>query len=300
MRVLCLAGFGATVLTLSSPVVAAPIPQGVAAMITAASDSGDATALKTTVDLAKKTSPDSTTEIDTLVADLKKTAAEQRLAKLETQGFFEGWKGQGEAGGSINTGNTDGRATSVGLRFEKEGIRWKQLALATADYARQNDVTSQNRALASYQGDYKFNERWYALALGSWEHDRFAGFDRRLSEALGAGYTAYKTQDMSLSFEAGPAYRQTHFVTGESENRVGLRLATNYAWTISPGVQFTERAVYYGQSGDSTLTSTTALTARIRGALSVQASFLYKREQRPRLDLKPTDTTTRVTLVYSF
>ena len=300
MRVLRSTGFAATFIAFSASVAAAPIPQGVAAMITAASESGDAAALKTTVDLAKKTSPDSTPEIDALVAGLKKKADEEHLAKLESQGVFEGWTGQGQAGGSINTGNTDGRATSVGLRFEKEGLRWRQLVLATEDYARQNGLTSQNRAFASYQGDYKFNDRWYALAIGSWEHDRFAGFDRRLSEALGAGYNAYKTQDMSLSFEAGPAYRQTHFITGDRENRVGLRLATNYAWTISPDVTFTENAVYYGQSGNSTITSTTALTAKLRGALSIQASFLYNRETHPPLGLTPTDTTTRVTLVYGF
>ena len=269
-------------------------------MITAASDSGDATAMKTTVDLAKKTNPDSTAEIDELVAGLTKAAAEEHLATLESEGFLEGWTGQGQAGGSLTTGNTDSRATSVGLRFEKEGLHWRHLLLGTIDYTRENDVTSQNRAFASYQGNYKVNDRWYGLALASYEHDRFAGFDRRLSEAFGAGYTVVKTQNMSLNLEAGPAYRQTHFITGESTRRVALRLATDYAWTIAPGIQFTENAVYYAQSGDSTLTSTTALTAKIRGALSVQASFLYNHEQHPPLGLDKTDTTTRVTLVYGF
>ena len=287
-------------MALSSSVFAAPIPQGVAAMITAASDGGDATALKTTIDLAKKTNPDSTAEIDDLVAGLKKTAEEKRIAKLESQGFFEGWKGQGQAGGSITTGNTDGRATSIGLRFEKEDLQWKHLILATADYTKQNDVTSQNREFASYQGNYKVTERAYGLVLGSYEHDRFAGFDRRLSEAIGAGYTVFRSNDMMLSLEAGPAYRQTRYITGETENKVGLRLATNYSWTISPDVQFTESAVYYAQSGNSTLTSTTALTAKLRGAFSIQASFLYNREQQPPLGLDKTDTTTRIQLVYSF
>ena len=269
-------------------------------MIKAASDSGDATAMKTTVDLAKKTNPDATPEIDALVADLNKQASEEHLAKLESENFFQGWKGQGQAGASVDSGNTDGRATSVGLRFEKEGIRWDQLFLATADYTREDNVTTQNRVFASYQGDYNFGERWYGLGLGSYEHDRFAGYYRRFSESLGVGYKVIKSPTMSLGLEAGPAYRQTHLITGETTNKVGLRLATKYAWTISPDVQFTEDAVYYAQSGDSTLTSTTALTAKILGALSVQASFLYNHEQHPPLGLDKTDTTTRLTLVYSF
>ena len=293
------AGIGA-VMAWSSSAVAAPIPQGVAAMITAASDSGDATVLKTTVDLAKKTSPDSGPEIDALVADLKKAAAEAHLATLENETFLQGWTGQGQAGGSVDTGNTHGRATSVGLRFEREGIRWDQHVLGTADYTREDSVTTQNRVFASYQGDYKLGDRWYGLGLGSYEHDRFAGFYRRFSEALGVGYKVVKRPDMSLGLEAGPAYRQTHFITGDTQNRVGLRLAAKYAWTIGPDLQFTEDAVYYAQSGDSTLTSTTALTAKIRGALSVQASLLYNHEQHPPLGLEKTDTTTRLTLVYGF
>lgn len=300
MRMSRFAGSGAIVMAMSSPLLAAPIPQGVEAMITAASDSGNADTLKTTVDLAKKTNPDSQAEIDALVAGLKKTAEAQRIAKLESEGFLEGWKGEGQAGLSVTTGNTEGRATSLGLKFEKDALRWRQVVQATEDYTRQDDVTSQNRAFASYEGNYKFADRWYGLGIGSWERDQFAGFDRRFSESLGLGYTAVNTPDMKLRLEAGPSYRQTRYITGETENKVGLRLATNYTWTISPGVDFSENAIYYVQSDGSTITSTTALTAKIRGALSLRASFLYTHEEQPPLGLKRTDTTTRVTLVYSF
>jgi putative salt-induced outer membrane protein len=301
MRAFRLAVFGLTAMAVSSSILAAPIPQGVAAMITAASDSGDAVALKTTIDLAKKTNPDSTSEINALAADLAAAAEAKRIAKIESEGVFEGWTGQGQAGASVTTGNTEGRSTSVGLKFEKETLNWKHQLLANVDYTKQNGVTSQNRDFASYQGNYKINDRWYGLGIGSYERDQFAGFTRRFSESLGAGYNILKTPTNAWSVEAGPAYRQTHFITGESENRFGLRVATNYAWTISPGVTFTENLVYYAQSGDSTLTSTTALTAKVYGALSVQGSFLYNHEQQPPAGVvDKTDTTTRLSLVYSF
>jgi putative salt-induced outer membrane protein len=136
--------------------------------------------------------------------------------------------------------------------------------------------------------------------LGSDEHDRFAGFDRRPSEAIGAGHDAYKTQTMSLAFEAGPAYRQAESIDGASEKRVGLRVATSYARTIGPDIPLTENAVYDAQSGDGTPGSTTAPTAKIRGARSVQASLVHNHEQHPPLGLDETDTTTRLTLVCGF
>lgn len=300
MRVSSLAGFGAFALAALPAAHAAPIPPAVEAMIRAASDSGNADTLKTTADLAKKTNPDSGTEIDTLVSDLKKTAEEKRVAKLESNGIFEGWKGQGQAGALRTTGNTDSKNATAGLRFERDGLQWRHLLQGNVDYTQQNDVTSQNRVFASYEGNYKLDDRWYIVGLASYERDPFAGFDRRLSESLGVGYTAIKTPTQTLRLETGPAYRQTRYITGESENKVGLRVAANYTWTIRDGVDLTENATYYASGGDSTITSTTALTARIYGALSLRASFLYNREQNPPLGLKNTDTTTRLTLVYNF
>jgi putative salt-induced outer membrane protein len=287
-------------MVMSPWVHAAPIPEPVAAMIRAASDSGDATSLKMTTDLAKKTNPDSTKEIDDLVTQLNKDADARRIAKIEGETFYQGWTGQGQAGASISTGNTDSRATSIGLKLDKETLNWKHEIQANVDYTKQNGLVSQDRDFASYQGNYKINDRLYGLGIVSWEHDPFAGFSRRLSESIGAGYTVVKTNTQTLSLEAGPSYRQTHLITGEHQNDVGLRTAAKYAWTISPTVQLTEDAVYYLQSDDSTMTSTTALTAKVYGALSVQASFLYNREQHPPLGLDKTDTTTRLQLVYSF
>lgn len=293
---LCAAGLTA----FAAPAFAAPIPDNVAAMIKAAADTGDAATLATTATLAKKTNPDSAGEIDALVAGFQKAADDAQQEKLAHQGFFDGWKGQGQAGGSISTGNTDSKGFSLGLSLQKTSLHWQHTILATADYQKDNGITSKERFFASYQADYKFSARWYALGMASWERDAFAGFTGRESEAVGIGYTAIKTPSMTLGLEAGPALRQTHYITGDSENRLAGRAAANYAWTISPNVLFTENAAYYGQSGDSTLTSTTALTMKVHNALSVQASFLYTHETNPPLSLKQSNTISRLALVYGF
>ncbi len=287
-------------LTASFPAVATPVPDTVAAMIRAAADTGDAATLKTTADLARKTNPDCVAEIDALVASLQKAADDKKMAQLKSQGFFQGWKGQGQAGGYLTTGNTKSKGFSLGLNLNKEGIRWRHTITGSVDYARQDGATSTNREFASYEGNYKFNDRLYALGLASWEHDRFSGYDRRFSEAIGMGYTLIKSPDMTLSLEAGPALRQTRYITGDSDNELAGRAALDYSWTINPGILLTENATYYGQSGDSTLTSTTALTLKVKGALSVQASFLVNHESNPPVDLEKTNTISRFSLVYGF
>lgn len=300
MRKQWLYGPGLALVALAFPAQAAPIPEPVAAMIKAAAASGDAATLKTTADLAKKTNPDSVAEIDAMVAGLQQSAEDQRLAKLRTQGFFEGWHGQGQAGASISTGNTSSKGFALGIDLHKEGVKWRHAILGTVDYSRQNGVTSQERYFASYEANYKLTERLYALGLVSWERDAFAGFSRRFSETVGIGYAALKRPNMTLNVEAGPALRQTRYITGLSANRLAARGALDYSWTIRPGMVFTEVASLYAESDDSTLTSTTALTLKMLDALSLRASLLVDHETHPPLGLEKTNTTSRLTLVYGF
>jgi putative salt-induced outer membrane protein len=276
------------------------IPTPIEKMIRAAAATGDATKLSTTVDLAKQTTPESVAEIDTLVAELNKSAEEVRVAKLQSQGFFEGWSGQGEAGASVSTGNTETTGVALGLGLAKESLRWRHSVTAAVDYVRNDGETQKQRYFAGYEGNYKFSDNLYVLGLLSWEKDRFAGFSRRFSEAVGIGYSPIKTPTMSLNLEAGPALRQTAYIDGRSENKIGGRGALDYRWVIRPGLIFTEKASAYLQSDNSTLTSTTAVDVKLIGALSGRASFLVQHETDPPIGLKNTNTTSRLTLVYGF
>lgn len=294
--------FAAAALLLAFPAAANadPIPAKVADMIRTAVDGGDPADVAATVKIAKKSNPGSASEIDALVAQLQADAAARRRADLEQKSFFEGWTGEGQAGFSNATGNTHSTDVALGLTFSRIGLQWDHILNATADYQRQNGVESQSRYFASYTGHYKFDDRLYAFGLLSWEDARFSGFDSRLSEAAGLGYSILQGPDMTLSVEAGPALRQTHYIVGGSENRLAGRASVNYLWQILPDLAFTEVVTFYGESRDSTLTSDTGLTANLIGALAARLSYHVGYESNPPLGLQTTDTLTRLTLVYSF
>lgn len=290
----------ALLLALSTTANAQPIPDKVADMIRAAVDGGDPAELAATIKLAKKTNPHSVAEIDALVAQLQADAAARHHAELERKGFFEGWTGQGQAGFSNATGNTRSTDIALGLNFSRIGLDWDHTFDATVDYQRQNGVESQSRYFASYDSHYKFNDRFYAVGLLSWEDARFSGFNSRLSEAVGLGYSILQDPDMTLSVEAGPALRQTHYIVGPSENDFAGRASINYLWKILPDLTFTQVVTFYGESRDNTLTSDTGLTANLIGSLAARLSYHLDYESNPPLALQTTDTITRLTLVYSF
>lgn len=290
----------ALLMAFSATAHADPVPAKVADMIRAAVDGGDPVELTAAITLAKKTNPRSVGEIDALAARLQADAAARQRAELAQKGFFEGWTGQGQAGFSNATGNTHNSSVSLGLAFSRIGLEWDHIFNATADYQRQNGVESQSRYFASYAGHYKFSDRFYGIGLLSWENARFSGFDRRLSESVGLGYSLLQGPDMTLSVEGGPALRQTHYIVGPSENQFAGRASVNYLWNILPDLAFTQVVTFYGESRDNTLTSDTGLTANLIGSLAARLSYHVGYESNPLPGLQTTDTLTRLTLVYSF
>ena len=277
-----------------------PIPEPIIQIIREAAKTGNAATLQTTVNLAKTTNPRSVAEIDGLVASLQRESEAARIARVSTEGFFEGWKGEGEIGASLTTGTSKNKTVAVGINLMKDGLNWRHKLVGIANYVRSDDTTTADRYLASYQADYKFTPRLFAYGLLQWEQDRFAGYNRRYTESLGLGYTIVDTPEFNWQVSAGPALRQTRFITHESESATTGHAGTIFLWNISPTTVFTEDLGTYLGGSDNTYFSTTALTTKVMGDISARASFNVTSESNPPPGIDSTNTITRLTLVYSF
>jgi putative salt-induced outer membrane protein len=278
---------------------ATPLPPGVAAMIEAAAP--DPAALKTVVALARKTNPNSGQEIDAQVAALTAKAAAQRTERLANLGFWQGWDGKGQIGMYAHSGNTEDGGVSVGLDLNRQGLRWRHIVNVVADYQQEKGATTKQKASAAYEGDRALGDGpFYAYGVLYAEHDRFAGIRLRTSEALGLGYWVIKRPTLKFNLEAGPAVRQTDYIDVADASTVDVRLAGEFAWTFRPGVIFTQSATAYLEHRNSTLASSTALSTKLFDAIAARASFDVTHEESPPPGREKTDTTSRLTLVYSF
>ena len=110
-----------------------PIPVAVETLIRTADREGDAVAFRATVAMARKAFPASEKEIGTLAKTLQAAAARRHRIKLSRQGFFQGWKGQGQVGAGTTTGNSKSTTLSLGLAFNREGLKWNHALTATID-----------------------------------------------------------------------------------------------------------------------------------------------------------------------
>lgn len=309
---------------LASQPVAAQAPSGVVELIDAALRSGDAAGIDTVVRYAKQAHPQSAEAIDAQVAAFRNASggttaqavpAIQAVPVVVAQGTAPAqtasdpiavaaasikWTGEGELGAFSNTGNAPGIGLASGLKLTSEGKDWRVGLLARADYQETSNVVVREQYRFSVEPNYKFNDRGYVYGLGQYEQDRFQGFHARYSVSGGVGYSVLASDSAKLSIKAGPAWRYTRLTTGMQESVVAGLASVDVKLQLTPTINFTEAASAYVDEQRSTLFSVAALDSQLIGKLKARLSYTIQHESVPALGRAPTDTTSRLTLVYGF
>jgi putative salt-induced outer membrane protein len=278
----------------------ASIPPQIKTMLDAAIASGNESEVATIVKYASTAAPDSREAIAKLANDWKKKRSDEKTAKLQDAGFLDLWSGRAELGGFISTGNSESEGVSASLALTRDGLDWRQKLKFQADYQRSLGVTSREHYLASWEPNWKIDNRSYIYGSALFESDRFLGYNQRYSVSTGAGYSALKTDKVKLDLELGPAYRATSFTDGGDERSIAARGSVDFSWKLGRGLQLTQNAAAYVERYNSTVTGTTALSAKVLGPLSAQFSYNIQYESMPPEGRVTTDTTSRAGLVYAF
>lgn len=316
LKTILVAGVAATALLTPSAALA-KIPEPVRAMIDAAIASGDENKVRTVIELARETNPDDVEEIDAILAAYEvelaaeeAAAAEAEEERIRNAGIFENWSGKGELGAFRSTGNSSNTGITAGLSLKREGIDWRHKLTGRADYQRSNGVTTREQFFASYEPNYKINDRLFAYALAQYERDRFQGFSGRYAVSGGLGYQIIDRPDLQLSAKAGPAFRITEFLDGTSEDRLAALFGVDFDWDITDRLKLTHDTNAVAEAGGSatvlvdgrntSLNLVTGLNAKISDDLSARFSYAIEYDSNPPPGAEQTDTLSRVTIIYDF
>ncbi len=315
-------------IVLASAPLAAQTPAGVGEMVEAALRSGDAAGLDAVIRYAKQAHPEAAEAIDAQVAAFRNAngsgdqlpatpavaapaaaakppvitaeAKTQASAEPEQTASAVKYSGEGELGAFTTTGNAPGIGLAAGLKLTAEGEDWRLGLLGRADYQETSKVVVREQYRFSVEPNYKFNERGYVYGLGQYEQDRFQGFHARYSVSGGVGYSLLTSDEAKLSVKAGPAWRYTRLVTGMQESVVAGLASVDIKVKVTPTIQLTEAASAYVDEERSTLFSVAAIDSQLIGKLKARLSYTVQYESNPALGRAPTDTTSRLTLVYGF
>ena len=78
------------------------------------------------------------------------------------------------------------------------------------------------------------------------------------------------------------------------------RGSVDFDWKLSKTISLSQDASAYVQHYNSTVSSTTALSAKLIGPLAARFSYIVQYESMPPVGRVGTDTTSRASLAYSF
>lgn len=277
-----------------------PMPDAVQAMLDAAMDSGSEAEVSTVAKYARLAAPDSSQAITDAVDRWRGERRDKRDRELREADLLQLWTGRAELGGFVTTGNSATAGGTALLDLTREGLRTRLKVHAQADYAETRNITTREHYLLAFEPNVKLADRLYLYGSAQYESDRFFGYDDRLALSGGLGYSALRRAGLTLDVELGPAYRATAFTDGRNERSFAGRGTIDLDWRLSDGLTFRQDSAAYYDSFNSTLTSTTALAAKVLGPISAQVSYSLQYESRPPAGRTTTDTTSRASLVYSF
>ena len=306
----------ATTGVFATPVMA-QVPPDVQAMIDAAIATGDAQKIETVIALAKQTQPDSAELIEEIAtawradqAEAKRIAEAEKRVEIREAGLLDLWSGEGQIGAFVSTGNSEDMGLSASLKLKRQGIDWSHALRASADYQRSNGLTSREQFLAAYEPRYQINQNLFAYGLAQYERDRFQGFDHRYAVSGGIGYKLVETSSATLSVKAGPAYRVTERVGGDSIKRFAALFGADFDWRIADRITFTQDANAVTETGsevlilvdgaNTTINLLSGIDFKISDRLRSRLSYQLEHDSNPGPNAESTDTQTRFTLVYGF
>lgn len=278
----------------------APVPPDLQDMLTAAMASGNDTEVGTIAKYAVKAAPQSEKTINDEVIAWRDARTKAHEAKVEAANFLDLWTGKATLGGWVSTGNSPNVGLSGVVDLERDGLQWRHKLHLQADYQESGHVATREHFLASYEPNYKVDDRSYVYGSTQFESDKFSGYYDRFSESIGAGYSVLKRPNLKLDLELGPAYRYTNYTDHTAQSSLATRGSVDFKWQVTPSISITQQADAYYERFNSTVSGTTALNTKVFGPLSAQFSYNVQYESEPPPGSVSTDTISRASLVYSF
>ncbi|WP_166253751.1 DUF481 domain-containing protein [Marinobacter salicampi] len=218
------------------------------------------------------------------------------------------WEGEVELGLLITSGNTDETNINSGLALKHEITSWRNTGEFRSLYSETDETTTSEKYAAALETNYKFDEQQYLFLRGSYDDDRFSGYDFRSSSTAGYGNRVWQAgEDSFLDLSIGAGYRYNKLQTadddvGRTEEEAIGRLAGQFNYELSSNALFRQKlSTEVGLSENETITeSETSVQAQLINNLSMKVAYVVTHFSSPPSGTASTDTETSLALLYGF
>lgn len=220
-----------------------------------------------------------------------------------SSGFAEensGWNKSAEVGLLMTTGNSDTTNFNFKIAGDTENEQWRHKVSAEAYYAEEDGDETAEKYVLSGKTDYKLPKTQFLFLTGTYEDDRFSGYEYQFSVAAGYGRRLLAGDNWYVDGEIGPGVRYTEYQSGGDETEGLIRLALNGKWKISETSTFKQLLSTEIGEENTISKSVSELSMQIQGNLAFKAAYEVKHQSDVPDGTEKTDTKTTFNLVYGF
>jgi putative salt-induced outer membrane protein len=237
----------------------------------------------------------------TIYALLISTLSGAALAQAPAGAPPDPFVGAAALGYLSTSGNTEASSlnSSLKIAWDLDGP-WAHNWTALAIKASQDDVTTAEAYAAGYKATRDFSPTSYLFFSGDWREDRFSGYDRQVTEAVGYGRRLIDTPRHMLAVEGGVGAKQSDLITGQELDEAIVRGGLDYLLTLTENSSFNQKLLIEQGDDNRYTESTSALKTRIVGNLALVFSYVIKNNSDVPVGIEKTDRFTAISLEYGF
>lgn len=225
----------------------------------------------------------------------------------------EDWDASAELGLLFTSGNTKTETLKTKLSAARDYKNWRHKGVIDYYRSEQEDPATGEKQLTadkffvSGQSNFKFDpdSRSSLFVFGSYEEDKFSGFEYQGTVAVGYGARYRYSENLYADYEAGPGYAFSkpivNGVPQEEEGSAVLRLAGSLNWDITKTSKLKSLASTEIGEENTKTRAEISISANINSSLALKFAVAGSHNSNLEDESKQKlDTETSVTLVYSF
>ena len=214
------------------------------------------------------------------------------------------WKGNVDAGLTIQKGNQEALTTNVKTDFSwertKDNVYFNSLILFETKDGEKN--ADEQRGTLKYER--KHLEKLYSFYQESMEHDEIEKLNLRSITSTGFGYRFIEREKLKYKSEIGPSFTYERFRDNILQTSAGLRIGNYLDWQVLPSTLFYFKVDYLPVAEDFIdwrLESDMGLRHKLTKSLSLNLSWINQYDNKTSAEnVSKNDATILSTIGYNF
>lgn len=213
----------------------------------------------------------------------------------------EGYIGNIDFGYISTSGNSETESLNGAFKYiTRISDEWSTGVHITGMTNENDEVRETERYAFVWNNRYDLSERSFIYSVVDYMNDYFGAYDYQAGAYVGYGHELFKDDTGHFSLGLGLGYRVNALEAGEDEKESVVRGDLDYQYNISETATFTQVvAAIWGQDFD-TYSSETALRTNISESLSLKLAYHINYNSVVPVGAEKKDTTTTISVSYSF